>query len=607
MVASLALCGTESNAQGMVNNHGEIAFPNFPDEDSPVGVAIPILLVSPPEAPETDTVMQLPISLDPRHPHFQNQLDVGDPLTSDQETHTGTPDGDVMRGQLSFMNSDSPIQTVTNDTDLVNGLRAMAEMIPANGNKVPVAELSLSPAHPAMPSPLPPPPPPPSLPPPPPASEALHHPLHVTPELPPHPQPSDEPTIVTASHVMLHPLPAVLPEPEMPHNEHLGSAPLDDPSSLTGDVNIAELPPALAAIPDLKVELLNEADYLLANLETHTHQYGLHPLLPIHPDYDKPHSHPPYQDPPVIDLHNLPPSDLPDIAPAVDPPILHPTHDPPLLPAIAPLHDPHIPAIPNQPDPHHVTPIPNSTDPHHPTPVPHHPDPLSPSLPPHHPTSILHPLPEDPKSLTPHPFPVKPTLAPHHGHLTTPHTVPHYFQAYNSLHPLPAPHSVTPHPQITTPVSSPHTHLHTIHLTALEPHLIHSLPTKPKSVQLQHRGRLRPHLYTPHPYHASSPASPYGVRPGAHLAVTPPPHAVHHSTPNHPVYQTLHSTRPHLQGHHTIPHHPAPSHIKLAPVQSHHGHVEVKSLKPKMQAQLYGYPYVKHPHYNSFYKSRNIG
>ena len=54
----------------------------------------------------------------------------------------------------------------------------------------------------------------------------------------------------------------------------------------------------------LDVDHLTEADLLLANPETHTHPYGSHPLLPIHEGHDLPHSHPPFNDPPVIDLHS---------------------------------------------------------------------------------------------------------------------------------------------------------------------------------------------------------------------------------------------------------------------------------------------------------------
>ena len=65
-----------------------------------------------------------------------------------------------------------------------------------------------------------------------------------------------------------------------------------------------DIPEVLAHIPGLDVDHLTEADLLLANPETHTHPYGSHPLLPIHENYDVPHSHPPFSDAPVIDLHH---------------------------------------------------------------------------------------------------------------------------------------------------------------------------------------------------------------------------------------------------------------------------------------------------------------
>ena len=64
------------------------------------------------------------------------------------------------------------------------------------------------------------------------------------------------------------------------------------------------IPEVLVNIPGLDVDHLTEADLLLANPETHTHPYGSHPLLPIHENYDVPHSHPPFSDAPVIDLHH---------------------------------------------------------------------------------------------------------------------------------------------------------------------------------------------------------------------------------------------------------------------------------------------------------------
>jgi hypothetical protein len=52
----------------------------------------------------------------------------------------------------------------------------------------------------------------------------------------------------------------------------------------------------------INLDHLTEADLLLADPATHTHPLGTHPLLAIHPGYDVPHSHPPYNQHPVIDV-----------------------------------------------------------------------------------------------------------------------------------------------------------------------------------------------------------------------------------------------------------------------------------------------------------------
>ena len=139
-----------------------------------------------------------------------------------------------------------------------------------------------------------------------------------------HPPQTPKPVVVTPA-----PLPAVTTKRSHPphhptaapvhvaHHGHHGI--LDGPVPLGGPVPVVTpapvavttpLPPALASLPGLRPELLTEADLLLADPATHTHPYGSHPLLPIHPGHDQPHSHPPFSDHPVIDLHDphyLPP------------------------------------------------------------------------------------------------------------------------------------------------------------------------------------------------------------------------------------------------------------------------------------------------------------
>ena len=75
-------------------------------------------------------------------------------------------------------------------------------------------------------------------------------------------------------------------------------------------VNAAPVPaPALLPIPAniQQIVALHRAeltpyDLMLADPNTHSHPLGAHPGLPIHPGYDKPHSHAPFNQHPVVDM-----------------------------------------------------------------------------------------------------------------------------------------------------------------------------------------------------------------------------------------------------------------------------------------------------------------
>ena len=62
------------------------------------------------------------------------------------------------------------------------------------------------------------------------------------------------------------------------------------------------VPAAVQRIIALHRAELTPFDLLLADPNTHSHPYGAHPGLPIHPGYDKPHSHAPYNQHPVVDM-----------------------------------------------------------------------------------------------------------------------------------------------------------------------------------------------------------------------------------------------------------------------------------------------------------------
>ena len=172
--------------------------------------------------------------------------------------------------------------------------------------------------------------------------------------------------------------------------------------------------------------------------------------------YDQPHSHPPFNQHPVIDVTTG------EIISHPEPELLtlHPEHHPvhavhpeakPVdevvnsIHAVPPLthhvnaihhakahHAPHYPAYHPTPVPHHPTPVPHHPTPvaHYPTPVPHHPTPVA-----HHPTPVPH---------HPTPVPHHPTPVPHHPHHYQHGQVPvplgyqnHVPVQYHELHPPP--------------------------------------------------------------------------------------------------------------------------------------------------------------------------
>ena len=77
---------------------------------------------------------------------------MSDPLTGDQKTHTETRDGDVVKGQYSFVDSDGSVRVVKYTADSIHGFQAVVETIPPHVNTVPVAEIRHAPV---LPSPVP--------------------------------------------------------------------------------------------------------------------------------------------------------------------------------------------------------------------------------------------------------------------------------------------------------------------------------------------------------------------------------------------------------------------------------------------------------------------
>ena len=79
---------------------------------------------------------------DKTRPQFHYKYGVSDPLTGDQKTHTETRDGDVVKGQYSFVDSDGSVRIVKYTADSIHGFQAVVETIPPRRNTVPVAEIA---------------------------------------------------------------------------------------------------------------------------------------------------------------------------------------------------------------------------------------------------------------------------------------------------------------------------------------------------------------------------------------------------------------------------------------------------------------------------------
>ena len=76
--------------------------------------------------PEEPVLVEEPVEVEENgHPRFSYNYGVSDPVTGDQKSHTETRDGDVVRGQYSFVDSDGSIRTVTYTADSVHGFQVI--------------------------------------------------------------------------------------------------------------------------------------------------------------------------------------------------------------------------------------------------------------------------------------------------------------------------------------------------------------------------------------------------------------------------------------------------------------------------------------------------
>eukprot|EP00094_Tigriopus_californicus_P009107 TCALIF_08778-PA protein Name:"Similar to Cuticle protein 19 (Locusta migratoria)" AED:0.36 eAED:0.36 QI:0/0/0/0.5/1/1/2/0/611 len=371
LVISIAVLvfGTWTLAESESKSQDEkLAYPDFPEVNEldalelsaaiplatpvvPVGPATPIPHhehSSPTVSGETKIVHVSPVQThDKSRPKFEYNYGVSDPVTGDQKTHTESRDGDVVRGQYSFVDSDGSIRTVTYTADSEHGFQAVVETIPAHANIVPLAES------------------------PPPFPHTVPHVADVHPVTPVPAELHSTPLAHHAIHEVEHPTiegsettPLAVVGPVPLNLEH--GFPIVGPTSSPHQIVTvtplpAHIPEILANIPNLDPHALTEADILLANPETHTHPLGAHPLLAIHPGFDQPHSHPPYSDHPVLDIHGQ---------------LLHPDeqshhHTTPSTVHVEHHGEPHTTPNPHH-EAHHPTHPVQHHGPGHTTPIPHH-------------------------------------------------------------------------------------------------------------------------------------------------------------------------------------------------------------------------------------------
>lgn len=596
----------------------KLSYPDFPESnesDALLSAAIPLVtpLVSvgpatplphvehssPTVSGETKIVHVSPVQThDKSRPKFEYNYGVSDPVTGDQKTHTESRDGDVVRGQYSFVDSDGSIRTVTYTADSEHGFQAVVETIPAHENIVPLAE---------SPPPFP------------------HNVPHVTDAHPVTPLPAElhsTPLAHHAIHEVEHPtiqgsettpLAVVGPVPlKLDHGFPI-VGPTSSPHQIVTVTPLPDhIPEILANIPNLDPHALTEADILLANPETHTHPLGAHPLLPIHPGFDQPHSHPPYSDHPILDISGQ---------------LLHPEeqahhHTTPTTVHVEHHGEPHATPIPHHevhqhhtdgPVQHHghahTTPIPHH-EPHHgvahPTvpghQVEHHPHGHTTPVPHHHhhqQQHLEHPHPERNYEEPPHPHhSLDPDYGPSHqihDHFEHPHDDPYQ----EHLHPSP------PHP-----VHDHHVHRHDVPHIQHDPH--HPEPHHP----IHDHHHIHPHD-DPHLHHNLH--NPYDPHHPTHR----PSHEIHHADPHHESPHPHHPQEHHVRAHdpHHLPnlhheplipvHHPTPtphahvaSHSTAGPIR--HGdehatlvpphHVHVMPNRPKAHGLL-PKSHLKYPHH----------
>ena len=485
-------------------------FPERPKSRPPPTVSPPATLLQAAAPHVVVSPIELQIDGDTINPKFSYNYGVSDPVTGDQKSHTESRDGDTVKGRYSYVNSDGSIQTVTYTADSVNGFQAVVNTTPASQGRAtaPVTETvqHLNNAHiqenvpiNVLSSPL--------------GENGLHSPV----------QP-----------VALPPPQLVEQAPILPHVTRHQSA---------------GLPHALSNIPGLRTEQLTEADVLLADPVTHTHPLGSHPFLPIHEGYDHPHSHPPFNQHPVIEMPSGRVLPLPQVVNGIEP-LFSSEPVSPVINALPPVNH----GLPRQHDFGHFTNFPVHHEPlqkliqpedHEPitAPNPHH---FHGDLPPPHPTHHFHgdhPIPvPDQRFLSPRPV-THPTAIP------IINAKPHV--------PAPTPSHLLAHPEIhepkiiPSPLPSPHPTHHF--------HGDHPIPV-PDQRFLSPRPISHP---TAHPIINARPHVPSPTPP--HLLDKPIPH--HKPHPHH--LPAVHSLPQHHQDEH---HHPRPSPISHHTKPLHHFH-----------------------------------
>jgi Insect cuticle protein len=79
------------------------------------------------------------------NPHYSYTYSVNDALTGDSKSQSETRDGDVVKGQYSFVEADGSLRTVDYTADPVNGFNAVVNKTPGAAPPAPIVKKVVAP------------------------------------------------------------------------------------------------------------------------------------------------------------------------------------------------------------------------------------------------------------------------------------------------------------------------------------------------------------------------------------------------------------------------------------------------------------------------------